>query len=149
MVSKKDMALEINGFSSMNKWEYENGFYWFSDPTRINKLLAQYELYKSIIDLPGDVLEFGVYKLCSLIRLATYRNLIENDFSRKIIGFDIFGKFPIDNLSLESDKNFVSIFEAQGGDGIRFDEAQSIILNKGFKNLEPWSGMFLIPCLSS
>ena len=82
-VSEKDTAFEINGFSSIDKWDFENSFYWFSDPTRINKLLAQYELYKSIIDLPGDVLEFGVYKLCSLIRLATYRNLIENDFSRK------------------------------------------------------------------
>ena len=29
-------------------WDYENGFLWYSDLARLNKLLAQYELYKRI-----------------------------------------------------------------------------------------------------
>ena len=53
----------VKDFASINRWDYENAYYWFSDPTRINKLLAQYELYQTITNLPGDILEFGVYKL--------------------------------------------------------------------------------------
>lgn len=50
----------------------------------------------------------------------------------------------MNNLSLESDRNFVSIFEAQGGDGVQFDEAESCILNKVFKNLELVEGNVFI-----
>lgn len=35
----------IQGLSPGKVWDYENGFYWFSDPTRLNKMLAHYELY--------------------------------------------------------------------------------------------------------
>jgi hypothetical protein len=43
--------------------DYENAFYWFSHPTRLNKLIAHYELYKSIAGLPGEIFELGVYKV--------------------------------------------------------------------------------------
>ena len=32
------------------------------------KLLSHYEIYNMIKDLPGDILEFGVFKGSSLIR---------------------------------------------------------------------------------
>jgi len=60
-----------------NPFEYENGFYLTSETTRIAKLLAQYELYKKIVHLPGDVIECGVFKGASLIRLATFRDTLE------------------------------------------------------------------------
>ena len=126
---------EIKGLSSQNVWDYENAFYWFSDPARINKLLSHFELYKQIIGLPGEVLEFGVYKAASIVRLATFRNLLENDLSRKIIGFDAFGKFPVANLTLESDFEFIERFEEDGGNGISITEANEIIAKKGFRNV--------------
>ena len=74
-------------------WKLENDFYHHSDITRIGKLLSQYEIYKKIIELPGDVLEFGVFKGASLIRFLTFRNLLENDYSRRIISLP-FKEFP-------------------------------------------------------
>jgi hypothetical protein len=96
------------------KWEYENGFYLTCPTSRIGKLMSHLEIYRRITDLPGDVLEFGVYKGTSLVRLLSFRHLLENDFSRKVVGFDAFGKFP-DKLSLESDREFVKKFESGGG----------------------------------
>ena len=111
-MSKK---LHIQDFSSDKIWDYENGFYWFSHPTRLAKLFAHYELYKSIIDLPGDIFELGVFKCASLIRFATIRQLLENDFSRKIVGFDVFGKFPPvaqnNQLLCDADLDFIDYFE--------------------------------------
>ena len=72
------------------KWDFENGFYLTCEKSRIGKFLNHLEIYKQIIDLPGDVLEFGVYKGASISRLLAFRDLLENEFSRKIIGFDIF-----------------------------------------------------------
>ena len=93
----------IRGLNPNDVWDYENGFYWFSHRSRVNKFIAHYELYKTILDLPGDVLELGVYKSASLIRFATFRDLLENDFSRKIVGFDAFGTFPKTKLMSDVD----------------------------------------------
>lgn len=131
----KSDPLTIRGLSNQNIWDYENAFYWFSHPTRINKLLAHYELYKSIIKLPGEVLEFGVYKAASLVRLATFRNVLENDFSRKIVGLDAFGKFPYTNLTLKNDLEFIEDFEKSGGDGLDLEVVNSIFREKNFQNV--------------
>ena len=128
--------MEIHDLKLEKIWDYENGFYWFSHPSRINKMLAHYELYKSVCDLPGDVLELGVYKGASLVRFATFRNLLENDFSRKIIGFDIFGEFPRADLSSESDLEFIDKFEEAGGDGLDIDDLLKVCQRKGFENLQ-------------
>jgi len=117
------------------KWDYENGFYLTCETSRIGKLLSQFEIYKQIINLPGNILEFGVYKGSSFVRLLSYRTLLENEFSRKIIGFDAFGKFPED-LALQSDKNFVNRFEIAGGLGISKDGLERHLETKGFRNYE-------------
>ncbi len=74
-------------------FEYENDFYLSSDITRIGKILAHYELYKMVLDIPGFIVECGVFKGTSLIRFATFRDLLGNSFSKKIIGFDTFEGF--------------------------------------------------------
>lgn len=124
------------------KWDYENGFYLTCETGRIGKFLNHAEIYNKILDLPGDILEFGVYKGTSLVRLLSFRNLFENDDSRKVYGFDIFGKFP-DNLELESDREFVQRFENAGGYGISRDELEFHLINKGFRNFELIAGDIL------
>lgn len=81
-------------YSAENSFDYENGFFLTSEPYRLGNILAHYELYKKIVHLPGDVVELGVFKGNSLIQFATFRSLLENDKSRKIVGFDAFGEFP-------------------------------------------------------
>ena len=127
--------MNIQNLSHHNAWDYENGFYWFSHPTRLNKLLAHYELYKQIVDLPGHIFELGVYKGASLIRFATFRNALENDFSRKIVGFDAFGKFPKEGLALAEDLNFIDEFEEEAGDGLGHQTITDILAKKQFSNI--------------
>ena len=135
MTNKMNDNLSIRNLSSDQVWDHENAFYWFSHPTRLNKMLAHYELYKSITTLPGDIMELGVYKAASLIRLATFRNVLENDFSRKIIGFDAFGKFPKEHLTLKTDFDFITRFEEGSGDGLTKQEVEAIFTKKGFQNI--------------
>lgn len=49
------MSKKIFGFNIDKQWDYENGFYLSSHITRLSKVLAQYELYKSIMTLPGHI----------------------------------------------------------------------------------------------
>jgi hypothetical protein len=127
---------EIRSLNSDASWDYENGFYWFSHKSRLNKMLSHYELYKTIVNLPGHILEFGVYKSASLVRFATFRDALENDFSRKIVGFDAFGEFPTENLQVKHDLEFIKRFEGTGGHGLAEDEVKDILTSKGFENFE-------------
>lgn len=129
------MTLEIRGLSSDDIWSFENAFYWFSDRTRIAKLMAHLAIYEQIVELPGDVIEFGVYKSASLIRFLTFRSILENDFSRRIIGFDAYGKFPQNLGNIDSDTDFIKEFEERGP-GLTVSEVTSILNWKKFENYE-------------
>ena len=129
------MTLEIRGLSSDDIWDFENGFYWFSDRTRIAKLMAHLSIYEKIVELPGGIIEFGVYKSASLIRFLTFSNILEYDFSRKIIGFDAYGKFPQNLTNIDSDFDFITEFE-ESGPGLTVPEVTSILNRKGFENYD-------------
>ena len=128
--------MNIDKFSSEKCFDYENGFLLTSDPIRLQKWVTHYELYKKIIDLPGDIVECGVYKGSSLIRFLTYRDMLENSMSRKIIGFDAFGEFPVtENLS-KNDLKFIDQFNKSGGAGIEKNMLDKCLKYKKFINYE-------------
>jgi len=129
------------GYDTEKSWDYENGFYITSPITRLAKLCAHLELYTQIAELPGHVVELGVLKGASLIRFATFRNLYESEHSRKIIGFDAFGKFP--QQQDEHDKEFIERFESSAGQGISKEELESIFQLKGIGNIELIEGDIL------
>lgn len=104
----------------MDNYEIENRFYLDLETKRIAKMLAHYELYKMIIDKQGDIIEMGVFKGASFMRWAKFRNIFENNFSRKIIGFDIFGEFPeADEIDKATREKFIS---TAGNLGISVEE---------------------------
>jgi len=121
-------------YDKEKKWEYEIGYFLTCDNSRIGKTISHYELYKKIVNLPGDILEFGVYKASSFLRWAAFRQILEAESSRKIIGFDAFGPFPrTDN---PSDNKFIDSFEMAGGDGIGINELEYYLNIKKIGNYE-------------
>ena len=85
-------------------FEYENNFYLSSKPDRIAKMISHYELFKLSEKIPGEIIECGVFKGSSLARFSMFRDLFSNSLSKKIIGFDAFGKFP--ETKFQNDKKF-------------------------------------------
>lgn len=69
-----------------------------------------------------------------MIQFATYREMAESQYSRKIIGFDAFGKFPIAENSI--DQKFIEKFESECGDGIPVEELRESFKQKGIENYE-------------
>ena len=70
----------------------------------------------------------------------TYREIAENSYKRKIIGFDAFGAFPLSLSAPEEDRLFVDRFSIAGGDGLSLDEMQSIVSAKSFTNVHLFQG---------
>ena len=133
----------IGKYDTDNKMNYENGFYLTSEPYRMGNIIAHYELYKKILELPGDVIELGVFKGGSLVQFCTFRELLENEKSRKIIGLDMFGPFPKVS-EVESDVQFVDkwndVFQDEFLDK---EDIEKALENKGFDNYELIKGNIL------
>ena len=124
-------------------FEYENNFYLSCNPTRIGKILAHYELYKMVKDIPGSLVECGIFKGTSLVRFATFRDLFSNSYSKKIIGFDIFGKFP--ETEFEQDKAPRNRFiDNAGQESISKEQLLNVLAKKRLeKNVELIEGDIL------
>lgn len=77
------------------QFEYENNFYLTAPINRVSKFATHLELFRRVSGISGNIVECGVFKGASLSRLIKFRALFENPFSKKIIAFDTFGKFPL------------------------------------------------------
>jgi len=83
----------------------------FSTRVGVQSLITRYELYKLILDVPGDIIELGVYQGNSFTWLAQLSVILEpHAINRRLIGFDTFSGFAsIDKKADPSDisnKNF-------------------------------------------
>jgi hypothetical protein len=132
---------KIMDFETDKPFEYENGFHITADNSRFGKLIAHYELYKKIVDLPGHVFEFGVHKGNSLIRFATFRELLEASSSRKIYGFDTFKHFPMTDKA--EDNEFIESFVNEAGLPISVEQLKNCLAHKNIRNVELIEGNIL------
>lgn len=78
--------MELNGFETQKVFEYENGFYATADDRRFGKFIAHFKLYEKIINLPGAIVECGVFKGNSFFEFAHFRNLF-SFFYQKTLKF--------------------------------------------------------------
>lgn len=117
-------------------FEYENNFYLSCHNTRLSKILSHYEFFKMIKELPGAIVECGVFKGTSLVRFAGFRDLFGNAYSHKIIGFDVFGDFPKTNY--QKDITFRDRFIDKAGDqSISKEQLNEVLTNKNInENIE-------------
>lgn len=117
-------------------FEYENNFYQSCDVSRIAKILAHYELFKLSDKIPGAIVECGVFKGVSLTRFTTFRELFGSSSTKKIIGFDVFGKFPNTKFLLDKQPRKKFITEA-GTRSISKEQLFKILKHKRIeKNVE-------------
>lgn len=123
-------------------WNFENGFYLTSPPSRLAKLLAHYELYKKISHLPGDIVECGVFKGASFMRWLGFRDLLETNATRRVIGFDTFTTFP--HTTSANDNTWIDEWTADAGQPISVEALTEYINRKGFTNFELVKGNALI-----
>jgi hypothetical protein len=60
----------------------------------ISDYLARYNLFEKIVNVPGSIVECGVFNGQGLMSFANFSAILEpNNFTRKIIGFDTFDGF--------------------------------------------------------
>jgi hypothetical protein len=79
---------------SVSKREIWRNFALYTRRVFMKRFLAHYELFRRTVDLPGDIVELGVYRGTSLMSWANFmeiRNM--GDRHKKVVGFDNFKGF--------------------------------------------------------
>lgn len=71
----------------------------------ISKLFACYEIFKMVLDLPGDIVDCGVYRGASLFSWGNLIEIFAPHSQKVVIGFDTFSGFSSD-LHLVEDKDY-------------------------------------------
>jgi hypothetical protein len=110
-------------------FEYENNFYLSADANRMAKVLTHYELFKLTLNIPGEIVECGVFKGASFVRFANLRQLFGNPSAKKMIGFDAFGTFPDTAYTLDN-KPKQKFVDDSGEEGIGVDQLMSVLKHK-------------------
>jgi len=67
-----------------------NSFILSKDRRVFNKLMSRALLYNEIKDIPGDIVECGVFKGTGMYTFLKLKNIFNPNSSKKVIGFDFF-----------------------------------------------------------
>lgn len=79
---------------NISKEEISRNFQIYTRRIFLKKFLAHYELFRNVVDLPGDIVELGVYRGTTLMNWANFleiRNM--GDRQKQVFGFDNFSGF--------------------------------------------------------
>ena len=103
---------------------------------RLGKFLAHYEAFKMSKDIPGEIVECGVFKGTSFVRFALMRQLMGGENSTRLIAFDIFSdKYP--NTKFKEDKFQRSFWiKTAGGSSISVDQLTKNLKQKKINNFQ-------------
>lgn len=102
--------------SKPDTWDAYNELLLNGSLDRFTKLMARYELFKHIVDKPGDIVEGGVLKGAGVLFWAKLIQIFNPLSKRKVVGFDTFAGYP-DSVTYEHDvQTGRRLGEAQGMD---------------------------------
>lgn len=94
------------------RWDLYNDFSLWGHSDRFSKMLARYELFKQVIEMPGDIVEGGVLKGAGVLYWAKLIEIFNPMSRRKVIGFDTFEGYPEDT-SKAHDQHTARDFSAE------------------------------------
>ena len=95
-VTKNNVSLadicnnNINNMPSDNLYNSFNNFIFNKDCKVLGKLLHRFKFFQNTIDIPGDIVELGVFKGSGIATWIKFLNIFDFNSNKKVIGFDLF-----------------------------------------------------------
>tara|TARA_R110000868_G_scaffold208480_2_gene457918 strand:- start:3739 stop:4434 length:696 start_codon:yes stop_codon:yes gene_type:complete len=106
-----------------------NSFMLSSDLKIFGKLLARTILLNQVKDVPGDIIEFGVFKGTGIFTFLKLKRYFCPNTYKKVIGFDFFNSKELtESLSAHDKKTMTLLFE--GRNFFHDDSYKQILENK-------------------
>lgn len=86
-------------------YSHFNNFIFSNDTKLLGKLLHRYDFFNKVKDLPGDIVELGVFKGSGVATFSKILDIYCPNSNKKIIGFDIFSPSDAKTI-LDKDGDF-------------------------------------------
>jgi hypothetical protein len=117
-----------------------NSFILSDDKRVFNKLISRTLLYNEVKNIPGDIVECGVFKGTGLYTFLKLKNIFNPNSSKKVIGFDFFDTDGlISSINNQDDKDAMDVLFKER----HFSHTQSFkenfklqLINHGFSESE-------------
>jgi hypothetical protein len=74
-------------------WDAYNLLCRGPDIERLRKLLVRYDLFRLAADVPGDIVECGVFKGSGLLTWLKLLTIYRSGSGKRVVGFDVFSDF--------------------------------------------------------
>lgn len=133
-----EKTLPIYNLPDLNNKQlmFDSGVTWHLTTTndRIGRFLAHYEAYKMISDIPGDIVECGVFKGESLTRFGHFREILGSNNSSKIIGFDNFDNVYPDTIYEEDQESRKFWMDTANSSSISVEQLSKVFDHHKFTN---------------
>ena len=130
----------IHDDMSQEFYDHFNEFIFASESKVFEKLVSKVQLVTYVKDVPGSIVELGVFKGSGLVAwLKVCRAL---NLRKRVYGFDFFNANSVVSSITTSDKELMSsLFKTRGTDfAISSEVVNSKIQSAGFANFELISG---------
>ena len=127
----------IHDKNAQSVYDCYNEFMFSSDEKVLAKLISKTEFINMVEDVPGDIVELGVFKGSGFVAWLKLMSIISKR-KRKVIGFDMFDAEALVADISTSDKDVMaSLFEDRGFDPSGYEfKLESIVKQAGFDNYE-------------
>ena len=111
---QRDELEQLFAKTKLSKYELIRNFPVFTPRLNLARFILHYELFKKIYQLPGIIIDLGVYKGASTFTWAKLCEIFcPSDVKKKVVGFDTFEGFP--ELSSEDGKESRNQDKIKGG----------------------------------
>ena len=121
----------------LNQYQIYDQFLKDTNIDRLQKIWSRYELFKKIINVPGDICECGVFKGTGIFTWIKLLKLFKPNNSFKVIGFDFFENKSKPKFKYKSDKKVLALHNK---DGISQKDLFKKCEEWNFKNLKLYAG---------
>ena len=137
------MAVELKNLEiisqSQDLYDSFNNFILSSDTKVFGKLLARSLLFDKVKDIPGDIVECGVFKGTGIMTFLKIKKYLAPNSGKKVIGFDFFDTDSLlESLSDQDQEAMEVLFKDRGfSHSDSFCEyLKNLISESGFQNHE-------------
>ncbi len=116
----------------MNIFKAYNDLIEGNNLDRLQKILTRYDLFKKTINIPGDIVECGVFKGTGQIFWLKLLRIYDEHSMKKVVGFDTFNDFPRSILKYEK-KEAKKFIKESGYKGVTVKSIQEKIKKVGLE----------------
>lgn len=127
-----------NFINNTNEWDLYNGFFLMNDVERLRKFMVREHFFKMSLEIPGDIIEVGVFKGTGIAQLLKMREIFIPASNKKIIGFDLFSKSNDYKTTLNENNEKLNEYYTESNikmeDGIKVKDIEYFINNMKLTN---------------